>query len=238
MKSIIIVIGVSVVVLLLSSIFIARHFYGKKIIKQITTKSEIDIKIERSYKYWFIGDSRVARWPMQQIFDEPDEVLNLGVEGQTSNETLQIYHTLLKYYKPEYVFIQVGINDLKLIGVKPEMANIVTQSTIENIVEIIQFSVKYNVRPVFITILPLGPIEIKRILFWNNKVGENIKMVNNNIVSYCNEKGVLVFDTRNLFNNDEMVEDVEYFKDALHLNENGYFNLNFNLKTFIINKLK
>jgi len=80
----------------------------------------------------FFGDSRIQMWhPLPTI---PHAVLiNNGIGGQTTAQCLVRIDNDVVALKPELVVIQVGINDLKYIGLFPHRQSKIANNCFDNI---------------------------------------------------------------------------------------------------------
>jgi len=197
---------------------------------------------EKSYKsttYLFIGDSRIVQWNIPNRIILSNQRLNYGISGQTSGQVLQRAKDYFENSHADYIFIQVGINDLKIIGFYPERREYICAITIRNIKSLLLLCQERRSIPIFMTIIPPGRVELKRIFFWNKEVNNSVAQVNNIIVSFCESEKIKVFDISKLLSDDGYSIRKVYQKDCLHLNEKGYEYLNLELDKFIeTNKLK
>lgn len=205
-----------------------RELWNK--IDPIYEHSKISFK---STSYLFLGDSRIAQWEIPDSVISSNHRLNIGIEGQTSSQVLQRAKDYFTKNHSDYAIIQVGINDLKLIGYYPERDKYIVSLTIKNIKELLETCTKHQSIPLFITIIPPGTVELKRVLFWNKKVNNAVIQVNKAIVSYCGEKKIKVLNASELLSDDGFVIRKEYERGCLHLNEKGYKTLNSELVKII-----
>jgi hypothetical protein len=67
----------------------------------------------------FIGDSRAKQWGIPKS-TASITVINLGIGGHTSAQTLARSRLTLNKYQPAALVIQAGINDLKTIALFPK----------------------------------------------------------------------------------------------------------------------
>lgn len=192
----------------------------------------------KSTKYLLIGDSRISQWKVNNSIIPSDQLLNYGIDAQTSSQVFSRAKDYFAGYHADSVLIQVGINDLKVIGFYPEKAEYIRTLTIDNIKLLLKLCKKNKSTPILITIIPPGDVELKRMLFWNTEVNTSIAQVNNILVSYCEKEDIQVIDATKLLSQDGLTIRKEYQKDCLHLNVKGYELLNKELQKIHTNKIK
>ena len=186
---------------------------------------------------WMLGDSRVKRWN-EDLLKDTIVIANLGVEGQTSAQVYYRFKTYLETATPSLVILEVGINDLKIIGLDKDLTSSITDQYYGNIESIIQICRNKNIRMVLINIFPVGKIELSRRLFWNKAVNETILSTNQRLRSYCDNIQVYCFDAYSILSENEVTVDTEYQSDFMHINNRGYEVLSRELKEQIINIMK
>lgn len=231
---------ISIALLLAALLFMAfisyklmHHYYGKELttrLNPIHERKDLEVK---STKYWFIGDSRIAHWDNIAQIIPPERFCNLGIDGQTSAQVLERARYYFKTDSADYVFIQVGINDLKTIGFYPGKYQWIKELTKNNLISLIDLCIENKADPVFISIFPTGRVELKRKLFWNDKIDVAVNEINLEIAAYCKQKSVSFFDGYQILRGENSKMNQTYEKDCLHLNEQGYQTLNKKLKDFI-----
>jgi len=194
-----------------------------------TTLSKSDI--------WMLGDSRVSRWD-EELLKDNNEIANLGVEGQTSSQVYYRFKTYLETATPPLVILEVGINELKIIGLDKNLTSSITDQYYRNIESIIQICRDKNITMVLINIFPVGKIELSRRLVWNRAVNETIINANHRLQSYCDDIQVYYFDAYSILSENGETVNTEYQSDFLHINNSGYEALSLALKEQINKILK
>ncbi|MFZ4456084.1 MAG: SGNH/GDSL hydrolase family protein [Bacteroidales bacterium] len=221
---------------LITAYFIAKFFYKKEMLIRLHPIFDDYYLKPSNKKFWLIGDSRVARWQLNDSCISTKEYQNLGIEGQTSTQVLERTKNYFKICHPKYIIIQVGINDLKCIAIFPDKEEAIKRNTILNIKNLLDDCIIRNTTPIFTTILPTGKVELYRIPFWSEKVEKSIIEVNKSIIEYCVSNNIDYIDlnktiyrpTNNLKNS--------LFSDCLHLNSAGYKLITLELTKFLSNK--
>jgi lysophospholipase L1-like esterase len=184
---------------------------------------------------WMIGDSRMRRWPVE-LLKSSTTVANLGVEGQTSSQVMLRFKSYLETATPSLVILEVGINDLKIIGLDDKFANSITHQYYRNIEEMIQLCRVRNTRIILVSIFSVGKIELSRRLVWNASVNDAIRAANRKLASYCDENVIYCFDANSILSVNGLTVRPEYQDDFLHINARGYEVLSSNLEV-LINKI-
>lgn len=175
----------------------------------------------RTAEIWMIGDSRIARWDTDLLKEEA-EIANLGIEGQTS---AQVYYRLKNYLvsdSPSLIVLQVGINDLKIIGLDKNLKDEVSKNLCRNIMAICQLCIERDIKLILMGIIPVGKIEPLRRLVWNTGVNEALDSVNEALKSMNDSEFIFYLDTYKLLSDAEMKVRPELQYDFLHINERGY----------------
>jgi len=171
---------------------------------------------------WFIGDSRIAQWNLDYLKQLNKKVINLGVEGQTSKQTLENFRKYLDLMHPYCVVIQVGINDFKVIGLVKSKTNEIVSNCYSNTVEIISLCRNNNIAVIYMAVIPTGNIEIMRRLIWSTKIDTKLDEFNQQMKDYCLRSSVPYFDVVKIFEDIPCKEKEDYQKGFLHLSDKGY----------------
>ena len=170
---------------------------------------------------WMLGDSRISRWN-QKLLASDIKIANLGIEGQTSSQVYYRFKNYLEIDKPKLVIIEVGINELKVIGLDKNLTSSITDSYNRNIQAMISLCVENDIKMILINIFPVGKIELLRRLIWNNHVNEAIMEVNNKLKSYSDNNYIFYFDAYALLTDNGKTVNADYQTDFLHINTLGY----------------
>jgi len=132
-------------------------------------ESRIDTKIlvtpEDLTNIWLLGDSRIAQWNADSFSSLNANIVNLGVDGQTTSQILNRFRNSLKYGKPQWLFLEAGINDLKIIGLKKDLGPKIADGCSENLYSIIDLCLQNKINVICINIFSTGQIELLRRLF-------------------------------------------------------------------------
>ncbi|MFW9949786.1 MAG: GDSL-type esterase/lipase family protein [Candidatus Thorarchaeota archaeon] len=180
---------------------------------------------------WLMGDSRIARWDTNLLSPLRSKISNLGIEGQTTSQVLNRCKNYLEIGQPQWIIIQVGINDLKIIGTKVEFASQITKGCFQNICSLIELCQDRNIKVILISVIPTGKIELLRRFIWNKVVDASILEVNKELENFCILNNILYFDIYNILCDKNNNIRKEYQDGFLHLNNEAYKILSKNLIT-------
>lgn len=170
---------------------------------------------------WMLGDSRMRRWN-KELLNNNVEKANLGIEGQTSAQVYYRFRTYLETDTPSLVIVEVGINELKIIGLDKDLSASITEHFYNNMESMVQVCRDKNIPIILMNIFPVGKIEFSRRLIWKRGVNETIKVANIKLRSFCDDSLVYYFDAYSVLSEDGETVNPEYQADFLHINERGY----------------
>lgn len=238
LRIILIVIIASFLAVMLVVFYLYKDLYRKNLELRLSPINENKDLKGKEGAFWLIGDSRIAQWDFNENINlKSCEINNLGIEGQTSQQVYFRLKNNLEKAKPKYVFIQVGINDLKIIGLNRKIKDSIVNNTSKSIISILEVCKNNQVIPIYSTIFPVGNIPLIRKLVWNDEISKAIYDTNNNIINFCLKNNILVFDSYLLLKTESDKLNSKFSKDELHLNKKGYKYLTTNLIN-LINKNK
>ena len=169
-----------------------------------------------------LGDSRIAMWNCPTI--DGHGVVNAGFPGITSTELAAGCGDILRQTHPKVVVIQVGINDLKLIGVRPDLREAVISNCVGNVSTIARQSEQAGARVIVTAIWPAGKVGLIRWFVWNSEMNSAVAETNLRL------QHILQADANIMFTDifEEMThgygssERQKLYSDTLHLNEAAY----------------
>jgi len=177
---------------------------------------------ENTTNLWLIGDSRIAKWDKNLLLPLGANIVNLGIEGQTTSQVLNRLRYYLEEGNPQWLILEVGINDLKIIGINKKYASWLVESCFDNISKIAELCLARNINIIVINIFPTGKIEILRRMIWNSSVDTSLIEVNKKLEEYCKRNGIIFYDTSTfLYNDDYRIKEL-YQDGFLHLNDEAY----------------
>jgi len=169
------------------------------------------------------GDSRIAQWmPLPAV--EGCRVVRRGVGGQTTAQALLRLDEDVLAARPRAVVVQVGINDLKTLGVLPDRREAIVESCLRNIETLVDRMAAQGIEVVVLPILPPGPVDLSRRLVWSEAIGDSVEQVNGLLLGWKKDH-VTILECRSLLAPKGGIKP-EYAGDTLHLTLAGYETLN------------
>ncbi|MCH6255127.1 GDSL-type esterase/lipase family protein [Puniceicoccaceae bacterium K14] len=176
------------------------------------------------------GDSKCSQWdPLPQWANT--EIIDRGIGGETTAQILERINDDVLELKPDTVIFQAGVNDLKAIGVLPQLQEKITQDCVDNIKTICDQLTNQGIRVILTTILTPAPIEFQRIPLWSDKVNQSVDAANDQLRAIENPL-VTLFDCDTYFRDGKYIK-AEYSFDTLHLNKTGYQHWNASLEKYV-----
>jgi lysophospholipase L1-like esterase len=170
-----------------------------------------------------LGDSRVAAWPHPSL--AAATIINRGVYSQTSAQVALRYEAHVAPLNPDIVVLQVGVNDLKTLGVLPTIRDHLVARCIANIDRIIESARRQNAHIIVSTIFPVGRAALPKKPFWHADIARAVEEVNAHLRALQRD-GVVLFDAWRILADENGLLRREFAPDELHLNAAGYTTLN------------
>lgn len=176
------------------------------------------------------GDSRIAQWsPLPAVAD--CRVINRGISGQTTALTLLRLERDVLLLRPRVVVVQIGINDLKLIGLFPERKHSIVESCWRNIQELVDRMAAANIDVVLLTVFPPGPVGLLRRPVWSDDTLRCTDEINSRMRGWKKSRLMVVHCDSILTSADGLRR--EYARDTLHLTPSAYKALNHQLEPIL-----
>jgi hypothetical protein len=88
------------------SYLVFRHMYARELSLRLSPVMENNNQLIKNEKYWFLGDSRIARWTIPDSILPRSTYCNLGVDGQTSTQVLYRIRLYFEKQNPDYIFFR------------------------------------------------------------------------------------------------------------------------------------
>ena len=150
-------------------------------------------------------ESLVRRWLSEKRSTLQAFVLNVGVNGDSTDGMLSRFDSNVALEKPEAVVIWGGINDL-FIGRSP-------QSVVDNLIRICDKCIGIGSRPV------LCSLSHSRSYL---TISERVNETNRLLKHYCKVKGVVYVDINSAISDNDGRLQGKYSDDGTHLSALGY----------------
>ncbi|MCW8934260.1 MAG: GDSL-type esterase/lipase family protein [Gammaproteobacteria bacterium] len=209
------------------SLFVST-VYSNSSIDEETTAEKIEVK---DMSMIIIGASYARGWQVKEI--SCLEVINKGIGGEQSFETLARFEKDAIQPRPDAILIWGFINDLHR-NPKEDIDN-TKQRAIDSITKMVEISITQGITPILATEVTMG---VSRSLKWKimSYIGElrgkqsyqgfinsNVLDVNNHLRKLAKEKNILLIDIEKVMTN-EAGERKEGFAqvDGSHITEHAY----------------
>ena len=168
------------------------------------------------------------------------EFINRGLGSQTSIQALQRFQAQISPLQPDVVVIQVGINDIKAIGLFPNQTQKILSDVRTHIEQLVIQAEATGAVVILSSIFPIGKVPLSRRFslrsypFWLSDAIEpaivDVNQYLKEITKADNKNSVksksIWFDSYAILANEQGQIKQEYLADELHLNEQGYEVLN------------
>ena len=207
----------------LSSLILRAH-YENRLRQQIwpTVAPEISVASNAPANFHstvlLLGDSRMAQWNLPQLSGW--RVMNAGAGGLTTGQILLCTPKLLDGFHPDVVVLQAGINDLKFLGLRPEMASQIVSLAASNITAIVTECEKHHCKVILLKTWPAGKPSLARRLAWSDTISLSVNQLNSRIRTLnLPERGIRVVD---LFKEAGLKPEVGLYRDILHFKPEVY----------------
>lgn len=170
-----------------------------------------------------LGDSRISQWsPSPSV--SGCRVINHGVNGQTTALCLLRLEKDVLASHPRAVVMQIGVNDLKLIGLFPDRKRFIVDSCWRNIRQLVDRITAQDIDIVILTIFPPGPVGLLRRSVWSREIDASIEEINARLLGLAGP-GITVVDCDPVLKPAGRLNR-EYARDTLHLTPSAYEALN------------
>lgn len=169
------------------------------------------------------GDSRISMWdPPPRV--QGCQIVNRGVGGETTDQILLRLDRDVLALKPDIVVLEMGINDLKTIGVFPEAEREIINTFWRNADLIIERLRSRKIDVVLLTVFQPAKVPLARRMLWSDATRAAVADFNRRALG-MHLPGVTVVDCDRALAEGSRVRS-EYALDTLHLNPAGYAALN------------
>ena len=134
------------------------------------------------------GDSRIQQWKNLPEL-EGFEFINRGIGGETTAQLRIRFKPDVLALKPDVVILQLGINDLVLLGAAPNSALVllgvapnldtaVIQHCQDNLKVLVEKLTKQAIEVILLTIIPPAKLNLARMLVWSERIGQSVVEIN------------------------------------------------------------
>ena len=168
-----------------------------------------------------LGDSRIAQWGLPQLAYW--RVVNAGAGGLTTGQIRLCAPKLLDEIHPDAVVLEAGINDLKFLGLRPEMASQIVSLASSNITAIVNECATRHCRVMVLETWPPGQPSLARRLVWNATIPTSVNQLDAQLrLLNSPERAICVVD---LFGEAGLKLETGSYRDTLHFTPETYARL-------------
>jgi lysophospholipase L1-like esterase len=215
-----------VLTLILAFGYELRDLYKQNIRLRLDPLEEKSVEEISNCDIMALGSSSIRRWPFHEMNTNGEKIFNAGIDGQTSKQVLMRFERIIAESLPNYLILQVGLNDIKSIGWINSSQQI-EKDMMENLRSIMELCTENKIKTVYVTNFPTGKRGLLRSLIWNSSLDKLILKTNGEMIEYCKSRNIAVFDAYSyLVSQNGLKRKPEYSKDFFHLNPEGYTMLN------------
>ena len=219
--------ALTLTILIAAIVFVSwslRSRYENRLRQQIWPVSAPEISIasnsagSSTRTVLLLGDSRMFQWGLPKLTHW--RVVNAGTGGLTTGQILLCTPKLLDEFRPDAVVLEAGINDLKILGLRPELASEVVSLAVNNLSEIASECRKRYCKIIVLETWPAGQPSWMRQLVWNAMIPVSANQLNTRLQTLnLPEQGIFVID---LFKEARLKPGIELYRDTLHFTPNAY----------------
>jgi lysophospholipase L1-like esterase len=202
----------------------ARSRYESQLAQQIWPLTTPDISARSSspanstLTVLLLGDSRMAQWDLPQLAGW--RVVNAGAGGLTTGQLRLCAPKFLDEFHPDVVVLEAGINDLKFLGVRPEMASQIISLAASNLTAVVRECAARRCQVIMLETWPASRPELARRLVWNAGIPAAVDELNVRLQSLNQpEDGIRVVD---LFKEAGLKPENGLYRDTLHFKPEVY----------------
>jgi lysophospholipase L1-like esterase len=202
----------------------ARSSYENQLTRQIWPVVAPDVPaassspVNSAPTVMLLGDSRMAQWDLPPLVGW--RVVNAGEGGLTTGQLRLCAPKLLDEFHPDAVVLEAGINDLKFIGLRPEMASQIVSLTASNLTAIVHECAVRHCQVILLETWPASQPDLARCLVWNAAIPGSVVSLNAQLRSLnAPERGIRVVD---LFKEAGLKPEAGLYRDTLHLKPGVY----------------
>lgn len=176
-----------------------------------------------------LGDSRIAYWGLPPF--RHWHVVNAGAGGLTTSQILLLAPKALDEAHPDVVVLQAGINDLKYLGLKPQMASTIVSLAVSNLTATVRECLKRRCQVILLETWPATQPDWKRRLVWSKTISASVTQLNSELqkLNTPDHRVTVV----NLFDASGLKPEAELYCDTLHFKPETYQRLTPVLETLL-----
>lgn len=160
----------------------------------------------------------MAQWELPQLMGW--RVVNAGVGGLATGQLCLCAPKLLDEFQPDAVVLEAGINDLKFLGLRPEMASQIISLAASNLTAVVHECAARHCQVIVLETWPAAQPDLARQLVWNAAIPASVVSLNAQLRSLnAPERGIHVVD---LFKEAGLKPEAGLYRDTLHFKPEVY----------------
>lgn len=215
------------IAVIILAFWVLRARYERRLREQIWPANAPEVSVLSSAPggpmptVMLLGDSRMTQWGLPPLAHW--RVVNAGVGGATTGQIRLLAPGLMAEVHPDAVVLEAGINDLKFLGLRPEMAPTIVSLATSNLAAVVNECAGHHCQVVVLETWPVGRPSLARRLVWNATVPASVNRLNAQIRMLDSpERGIHVVD---LFSEAGPNPGPQSYRDTLHFTPETYTRL-------------
>lgn len=209
-----------------SGIFLRRYYEAK--LRRVGRYSDVsciaagsDRRVEmRPKRLLLLGDSRIAQWP-SQVGITGFETIVSGKGGETTFELCARLQNEIRLAQPEFIIIQIGINDIVAACGSKINSGIILKTACERVGYMTRWLASLGIRVLVTEIIPPADSCARRVFLWGFNIDRYTDLCNQLIRSLCADNGVQWIPVPPAFLRSGKLS-AEVANGGLHLSAKGY----------------
>ncbi len=171
------------------------------------------------------GDSRIQQW--KNLPNLPTvEWINRGIGGETTPQLRARFQQDVLDLEPDIVILQMGINDLVVIGLSPQRTDAIRQQTQDNLRFIVETLQQHAITTLLLTIIPPTAPGLARLPVWHPNIPNTVTELNQHWLTLPPSPHLHILDTAQILQDPQGHWHPQVNTDTLHLTSKGYEYLN------------
>jgi hypothetical protein len=169
-----------------------------------------------------MGDSRITAWDPPLVSGW--KVFDGGVGGMTTPQLAFHCRGMLERARPAVVVLQIGINDFKILGLRPALRKAVVDAYLSNITTIVKECRASGAHVIVTPIWPAGEVSLERRVVWSSAIPAGVAEANERLErQFTGQPGITVtnvFATATRGMSEKEIRGL--YQDTLHLTPAAY----------------
>jgi len=171
------------------------------------------------------GDSRMVDWGAPML--RAGRTINGSCAGLTTSQLALRLPAWLEACHPRVVVLEAGINDLKMLGMRPDLYETIVPQCVSNMNAMLDQCRQHQARVILLSVWPPGAISPLRSLVWNPAVDRAVTDLNHRLMqAVAGRNDVVWLDLLAQLPTGTAGESLKsLYRDDLHLQKKVYLQL-------------